>query len=85
MSAFHWVRVGAALVRRPALWGTAVRQARRLAAPGWWRRPPFLPIPPRGYREMRAVTQYGDPRHPPLPHDVLHYMVWCRQWEAGAR
>jgi len=85
MTAWAWVRVTAALVARPALWPTAVRQAARLAAPGWWRRAPFLPIPPRAYRRLRLLTQYGDEGHAPEPRDVLHYMVWCRQWQAGSR
>lgn len=81
----RWARVALAVVRRPSLWATALRQVRRLAAPGWWRRPPLLPLPSRGYRDMRAVTQYGEARPIPEPHDVVHYIMWCRQWEAGAR
>lgn len=81
----RWARVVAAVARRPSLWATALRQARRLAAPGWWHRAPLLPLPAHGYREMRAVTQYGDAHVIPKPHDVVHYIVWCRQWEAGAR
>ena len=39
-----------AVARRPALWRTSLRQARRLAPRGWWRRPPFLPLPAPGYQ-----------------------------------
>ncbi len=40
-----WFRVAGAVAARPALWPSAVRAMRRTAAPGWWRRPPFLPVP----------------------------------------
>jgi hypothetical protein len=67
-----------AVARHPSLWWVAVRQARRLAAPGWWRRPPFLPLPDRDYLRFRMVTQYGDPEHPPEPDDLVAYLRWCR-------
>lgn len=76
-----WATVGLALVRRPGLWLTAVRQALRLAAPGWWRRPPFLPIPDTGYLRFRLETQYGSD-HEPEPADVITYLHWCRDFAA---
>ena len=76
-----WVRVGWALARRPGLWATGIRQAARLAAPGWWRRRPFLPVPSGEYLRFRMVTQYGDPAHRPEPGDVLDYLAWCRRWD----
>ena len=75
------IRAGVAVARHPSLWPVALRQLRRLAAPGWWRRPPFLPVPPREYVGFRALTQYGDPSHRPEPGDVLNYLEWCRQWD----
>lgn len=80
-----WLRVGMALARRPRLWPTAVRQAARLAPPGWWRRRPFLPVPSGAYLEFRLTTQYGDPVHPPEPADVLNYLAWARDWDAQRR
>lgn len=76
-----WARVAGAVAVRPRLWRTALRQARRLAAPGWWRRAPFLPLPTREYLELRMVTQYGSAQHRPDPRDVVHYLAWCRQWD----
>ena len=70
-----------AIVGHPSLWTTGLRQARRLARPGWWRRPPFLPAPPPEYVRFRLITQYGDERHRPEPHDVLNYLRWCKQWD----
>ena len=72
-----------AVVRRPSLWGTAVRQVRRTAPPRWWRRAPFLPVPTRDYLGFRLVTQYGDPGASPTPHDVISYLEWCRDWSRG--
>jgi len=48
-----------AVVARPWLWPTAVAQLFRLARRGWWRRPPFLPLPGEAYMEFRLTTQYG--------------------------
>lgn len=75
--------VGAVLVR-PALWMTAIRQVARLTPRGWWKRFPFLPRPPRNYMEFRLVTQYGG-EHGALQgniraQDVVDYLQWCKQW-----
>lgn len=71
-----WLAVAVAVARRPRLWGTAVSQAWRLAAPGWWRRPPFLPVPDRDYLRFRMETQYGSDGTP-QPADVVTYLHWC--------
>lgn len=77
-----------AVVVRPWLWTTAVRQVLRLAPRGWWRRAPFLPLPPADYMEFRMVTQYGgghgQPGVPVRPHDVVDYLAWCRDWNRGS-
>ncbi len=75
----------AAVVRRPSLWGVAVRQVRELAAPGWWRRWPLLPLPAPGYLAFRMQTAYGDPAAVPRPEDVVSYLRWCRAWPGVAR
>jgi hypothetical protein len=72
-----------AVARRPALWPTAVRQARRTARPGWWRRPPFLPLPGGEYLRFRLLTQYGDVDRTPVPADAIAYLEWCRAWDSG--
>ena len=72
------VPAAAAVVVRPALWGTALRQLRALAAPGWVRRRPHLPLPPAPYLRFRLVTAYGDPDAAPAPADVVAYLSWCR-------
>jgi hypothetical protein len=74
-------RIAAAVARRPSLWPTAARQARRTARPGWWKRPPFVPLPTDEYLHFRTVTQYGETERPPHPGDVVDYLAWCREWE----
>jgi hypothetical protein len=72
--------VGWAVLRRPDLWTTALRQARRTAAPGWWRHRPFLPVPTDDYLRFRLLTQYGDADAAPEPRDAITYLEWCRDW-----
>ena len=75
--AVSWWRVGAAVARRPTLWITAVRQARRMIPSTWWRRWPFVPVPDGAYLRFRLLTQYGSPQHPMDPGDVVNYLAWC--------
>ena len=77
-----WLRVVLAVVSRPRLWPTAIRQMYRMAAPGWYRRSPFLPLPSDAYLRFRLVTQYGDPKHRPEPVVVVNYLSWCKQWNS---
>ena len=74
-----WFRAALAVVVRPSLWAVAVVQLFRLAAPGWWRRPPFLPRPDPEYLRFRLRTAYGDDRAP-APGDVVTYLHWCRDF-----
>ena len=72
-----------AVAARPALWPTALRQARRLAPRRWWRRAPFLPVPDRAWLRFRAETQYGDPDRPLDAGDVVTWLQWARRFPAG--
>ena len=78
MTARPMGRVAAAVITKPSLWPTALRQWRRTTPPGWWRRRPFLPVPPRPYLRFRLVTQYGDSGRAVEAADVLNYLAWCR-------
>ena len=46
---------------------------------GWYRRPPFLPLPPAEYLRWRMHTAYGDERALPPVRDVLRYARWRRE------
>jgi hypothetical protein len=79
----RWLwRAAAAVAVRPSLWITGARQAMVLAAPGWWRRPPFLPVPDRDYLRFRLETAYGGSGfdHEPEPDDLVTYLRWCKGW-----
>jgi hypothetical protein len=72
-----WFRAFAAVLRRPHLWVTALTQARRVARPGWWRTPPFVPRPEPGYWRFRLDTAYG-PGGVARAADLVAYLEWCR-------
>ena len=70
--------VASTVLRHPALWSTALAAMGRLAAPGWWRRSPHLPLPDGRLWAFRMVTAYGRPDAEPDPSDVVSYLQWCR-------
>jgi hypothetical protein len=72
-----WAGALGRVLLHPTLYATALRTAARTARPGWWRRPPFLPMPDRAYVGFRLETQYG-PRAVPSARDVVTYLEWCR-------
>jgi hypothetical protein len=75
----------AAVARRPSLWPVAIGQVVVLAAPGWWKRWPPLPLPDPGYLRFRMQTMYGDPNHRADPDDLVAYLRWCRKARRLAR
>ncbi len=79
------LRTGACLASRPALWSIAVRMLARLAAPGWWRRWPPVPVPDKRYLRFRLQTAYGDPGPAPPPGDVVAWLRWCQRMRALER
>ncbi|MEO7428238.1 MAG: hypothetical protein ABIY48_02540 [Acidimicrobiales bacterium] len=71
------------VLRHPSLWATGLRQAIVLAPRGWWRRPPFLPLPAPDYLRFRLETAYGGAgEQPPPPEDLVTYLRWCRDLPA---
>ena len=46
---------------------------------GWWRRPPFLPMPDRAYLRWRMYTAYGDEAAVPPLGDVIGFARWRRE------
>lgn len=78
-----WPALVAALTLRaavnPRLAVDLVRLAWSFRARGWWRRPPFLPLPPREYVRWRMFTAYGDVAAVPPVEDVIRFARWRRE------
>ncbi|HSJ63425.1 MAG TPA: hypothetical protein VK922_05895 [Gemmatimonadaceae bacterium] len=78
-----WPRLSASLawraVRSPPIAAALLRVAWNFRARDWWRRPPFLPLPPREYVRWRMHTAYGDPDAVPPVDDVVRYARWVRK------
>ncbi len=45
----------------------------------WYRRPPFLPLPPVEYLRWRMYTAYGDQGAVPPAEDVVRFATWRRR------
>jgi hypothetical protein len=56
-----------------------LRTAWAFRARCWYRRPPFLPLPPRSYMRWRMYTAYGDENAVPTPQDVIRFARWRRE------
>lgn len=80
----HWlVDAAPVILRRPGLWPIALVQLRRLAAPGWWRHRPFLPLPDPAYLRFRLETMYGgDAPRRPEPADLVAFLRWSKATNA---
>ena len=78
-SASWFGRAVLAVLVHPALWLTGAKQALVLARPGWWHRPPFLPLPAPDYLRFRLETAYGGLGDRPIePSDLVAYLRWCK-------
>jgi hypothetical protein len=62
--------------RRPRAVPNLLRAAWAFRARGWYRRFPFVPLPPRSYLRWRLETAYGDPDHRPTDGELLRYLAW---------
>jgi hypothetical protein len=69
----------AGAIVRPRLMGALLMAAWRFRARGWWRRPPFLPIPPREYVAWRMHTAYGDEGDEPTMDEIERYVRWANR------
>jgi hypothetical protein len=64
---------------RPRLAYDLLRLAWSFRARDWWRRAPFLPLPPREYMRWRMFTAYGDENAIPPVGDVVNFARWRRE------
>jgi hypothetical protein len=63
-------------MRHPRLLLPLLASAWRFRSRHWYRRPPFLPLPPRGYIEWRLQTAYGGEDVVPPARDLARYLRW---------
>jgi hypothetical protein len=76
----------AAVAVRPRLWREAAATVWRLTPDGWWRRPPFVPVPDAAYWQFRMHTAYGEQMTGrPTRSDVVDYLEWCQRVRPGRR
>ena len=45
----------------------------------WYRKAPFLPLPPSEYLRWRMYTAYGDENAVPPAEDVIRFAQWRRK------
>ncbi len=80
----YWRMAGLAF-RRPLLVPHLLGAAWAFRARGWYRRPPFLPVPPLSYLRWRMDTAYGDPAARPRPDEIRGYLLWARDMRRRMR
>ena len=73
------VRLALRALVSPRLAVDLVRLAWSARARDWFRRPPFLPVPPREYVRWRMFTAYGDEDATPPLEDVVRFARWRRE------
>ncbi|MDZ4825728.1 MAG: hypothetical protein SGJ13_04590 [Actinomycetota bacterium] len=73
-----WFHASVAVLRRPHLWWTALRQIFAVARPGWWRHRPFVPRPDPGYLRFRFETAYGH-EGVATARDFVAYLEWLHR------
>ena len=74
-----YLRLALKALLRPRLAIDLVRLTWSFRARDWYRRPPFLPIPPRDYMQWRMFTAYGDEHAVPPVADVVNFARWRRE------
>ena len=76
MKTIGWWRVVAHGLRRPRLLTQLAGAAWRFRRSGWYRRPPFLPLPSADYLHWRLHTAFGDEQVEPSADDLQKYLDW---------
>ena len=63
-------------IKRPSLVPHLIGAAWAFRARGWYRSPPFLPLPSRDYLRWRMETAYGDPEAVPIADELERFLRW---------
>lgn len=80
-----YARLFSAVLRRPDLIPALLGAAWAFRARDWYRRFPFLPLPPRRYLRWRLETAYGDPEAVPPVDELARYLRWARRMRRRMR
>ena len=70
-----------ALLRKPSLWLTSIRQIFILAKSRWPLIPPFLPFPSNDFLEFRIITYQGESGKLPQTDVVITWLTWVADLE----
>jgi hypothetical protein len=70
------LHVAARALVRPRLLANLVATGWRFRRRDWFRRPPFLPLPPHDYMRWRLHTAYGDEHGAPSAGELEAYVRW---------
>lgn len=74
------LRLAARAALNPRTAADLVSLAWSMRRRAWYRRPPFLPVPPPEYVRWRMYTAYGDENAVPPLADVLRFARWRRRY-----
>ena len=72
-------RMARVAMRHPRLIPAMLGAAWASRARDWYRRAPFLPVPPRAYVCWRMDTAYGDPDAIPPEEELVRYLRWASE------
>lgn len=84
MERIHLRVLGVAL-RRPSLLPRLLVAGWVFRARDWYRRPPFLPVPPASFLRWRMETAYGDPEATPSSSELSRYLRWSARMRRRMR
>jgi len=71
-----YLRMAGLALRRPRTISAILGAAWAFRHRHWYRKFPFLPVPPRSYLAWRMETAFGDPAAEPELDDLERYLVW---------
>jgi hypothetical protein len=71
-----YFRMAGLALRRPRVIPALLGAAWAFRDRRWYRRAPFLPLPPRSYLRWRMETAFGDPDAVPALDDLERYLMW---------
>jgi hypothetical protein len=65
-------------LRKPQLIPLLIGAGWRFRRLGWYRHPPFLPLPTQDYMRWRMYTAYGSSGRSSSPAELERYLRWTR-------